>query len=116
MFAGEGRTVRLSKRRMKVRKVLTSPWSEQCRCCRSQSARIFLEQKNSDTAEANLIAESTVKQDAPAPCAEKVSERTKICMAVDSGACEGVIDAAGHVPGYGVRKALVYALATSFCR
>ena len=33
MFVEEGWTAIMSKRRMKSRKVLASPWSEQCWCC-----------------------------------------------------------------------------------
>ena len=111
------------------------PWGEQCGCCRSPSAMIVPElhqekkderveklakwiQKNSETAEAKLIAGLTVKPDALAPCAEKISEWTKLSLAGDSGACESVIDAAEQVPGYDVQESrasksgLVYASAT----
>ena len=72
--------------------------------------------RNSETVK--LIAGLTVKQDALAPCAEKMSEWTKLSLAVDSGACESVIDAAEQVPGYEVQETrasksgLVYASAT----
>ena len=81
MFVETGWTVRMSKRRMKGRKVSTSLWSDQCGCSRSQSAmkgrlRAVSTEKLAtrgpeelDTAEANLIAGLTVKQDALAPCA-----------------------------------------------
>ena len=58
--------------------------------------------RNSETVK--LIARLTVKQDALAPCAEKISEWTKLSLAVDSGACESVIDPAEQVPGYEVQK------------
>ena len=135
MFTEKGWTVKMSKRRMKNRKVFTIPWGEQCGCCRGPSAMIVPElrqekkdehveklakliQKNSETVEAKLAAALTVKQDALAPCTEKMSEWTKLSLAVDSGACESVIDAVEQVPGYDVQETrasksgLVYASAT----
>ena len=115
----------------KVTKVLRR---DRCDCCTSQSSRIISElrpkndessekltnmvRRNSEVVKTNLIAGLTVKQDALAPCAEKMSEWTKLSLAVDSGACESVIDAAEQVPGYEVqvtrasKSGLVYASAT----
>ena len=67
---------------------------------------------------AKMIAGLTVKKDTLAACADKADEWTRLSMAVDSGACESVIDAAEHVPGYEVQETrasksgLVYASAT----
>ena len=74
--------------------------------------------KNVKMNETKVIAGLTMKNDTLAACAEKVNEWTKISMAVDSGACESVIDAFEQVPGYEVRETkasksgLVYASAT----
>ena len=74
--------------------------------------------RNSEVVKTNRIAGLTVKPDALAPCAEKMSDWTKLSLAVDSGACESVIDAAEQVPGYEVQETrvskfgLVYASAT----
>ena len=124
----------MSRKRMKSLKVAKVSRSDCCDCCRSQSSKIIsdLRQKkderseklsnmirrNSEVVKTNLIAGLTVKQDAQAPSVEKVSERTMLSLAVDSGACECVIDVAEHFPGYGVqetrssRSGLVYASAT----
>ena len=132
LFAEKGWTVKVSRNRMRSRKVAKVPRSGRCDCCTSQSSRIISElsqkkverseklanmvRRNSETVK--LIAGLTVKQDALAPCAEKMSEWTKLSLAVDSGACESVIDAAEQVPGYEVQETrasksgLVYASAT----
>ena len=75
--------------------------------------------RNSEVVKTNLIAALTVKQDASAPCTgRRMSEWTKLSLAVDSGACESVVDAAEQVPGYEVpetrasKSGLVYASAT----
>ena len=60
--------------------------------------------RNSEEVKTNLIAGLTVKQDALAPCAEKMNEWTKLSSAVDSGACEIVIDAGEQVPAYEVQE------------
>ena len=68
--------------------------------------------------EGKLLAGLTLKQDSLGTCGEKANEWTKISMAVDSGACESVIDAAEQIPGYEIketkasRSGLVYASAT----
>ena len=117
---------------MRCRKVAKVLRSGRFDCCTSQSSRIISEvsqkkverseklanmvRRNSETV--MLIAGLTVKQDAVAPYAEKMSEWTKLSLAVDSGACESVIDAAEQVPGYEVQETrasksgLVYASAT----
>ena len=117
---------------MRSREVAKVLRSGRCDCCTSQRSRIISElsqkkverseklanmvRQNSETV--GLIAGLTVKQDALAPCAEKMSEWTKLSLAVDSGACESVIDAAEQVLGYEVQETrasksgLVYASAT----
>ena len=112
LFAEKGWTVKVSRNRMRRPKVAKVLRSGRCDCCTSQSSRIISElrqkkverseklanmvRRNSDTVK--LITGLTVKQDALAPCAEKMSEWTKLSLAVDSGACESVIDAAEQVP------------------
>ena len=60
----------------------------------------------------------TVKQDTIAPCSQKGEGWTKLSMAVDSGACETVVDAEEAVPGYAIQQTkasksgLAYASAT----
>ena len=128
LFVEKGWTVKVSRHRMRSRKVAKVLRSGRCDCCTSQSSRIISElsqkverseklanmvRRNSETVK--LIAGLTVKQDALAPCAEKMSEWTKLSLAVDSGACESVIDATEQVPGYEVQESrasksgLVYA-------
>ena len=72
LFTVKGWTVKMSRKRMKS-------WN--------------MVRRNSEVVKANLIAGLTVKEDAPAPCAEKMSEWTKLSLVVDSGACQSVIDA-----------------------
>ena len=145
MFAEKGWTVELSRKCMKSWKEAKVPQGDRCDCCTSQSSKIIseLRQKKDERSEklanmirrsskvvrTNLIAE-TVTQDALAPCAEKRSEWAKLSLAVDSGACESVIDAAEQVLGYEVQETrlsksgLVYASGEeilpiwdrSFCR
>ena len=50
------------------------------------------------------IAGLAVKNDVLAPCTEKHTEWKKLSMAVDSGACESVIDAETQLPGYEVME------------
>ena len=60
----------------------------------------------------------TVKNDTIAPCTQKAEEWKKVSLAVDSGACESVIDAESEVPGYEIvetkasKSGLTYASAT----
>ena len=87
LFAESGWTVKMSRNRMRSRKVAKVLRSGRCDCCTSQSSRIMseLRQKKDERSEklankvrrnseaAKLIAGLTVKQDALAPCAEKAS-------------------------------------------
>ena len=108
--------------------------SDRCDCCTSQSSKNVSElrqkkdecleklanmiRRNSEVVKTNLIVGLTVKQDALAPCAERMCEWTKLSLAVDPGACGSVIDAAEQAPGYEVQETrssksgLVYASAT----
>ena len=118
LFAEKGWTVKMSRNRMRSRKVAKVLRSGRCDCCTSQSSRIISEvrQKKDERSEklanmvrrnsevVKLIAGLTVKQDALAPRAEKISEWTKLSLAVDSEACESVIHAAEQVPGYEVQE------------
>ena len=73
---------------------------------------------NTNECQCRPIAGLTVMQDGIAACAQADGGWRKLSMAVDSGACESVIDAEEEVPGYEIKETrasksgLTYASAT----
>ena len=101
MFAERGWTVKISRKRMKSLKVAKVSRSgctiSELRQKKDERSGKLADvvRRNSGVVKANLIAGLTVKQDAL---------RTKLFWAVDSGACESVVDAAEQVLGYEVQE------------